>query len=153
MKGFKMNRKNSEAGFTLLSVLVAAILASIIMWAITSTLTIAIKQSKKVQNNVNTALASVPQLQQAVIQCNQPRDKRVYVPVLNQCVQLEQSWYAKRTASRTVEFYQSSNCTTGLLGSLDATNNPTYDDTITNTFWNVSGQDSTLRILVRYLKF
>jgi len=135
-----MNNK----GFSLLEVLMALVISGFIFWATTTGIVGQIKVLRKVQN-IQTNL-------QLPVAISPGADKRIYVSNLNECVSLQTGpWHAKRQDSRVVGFYQSSDCITGYLGTLNATNNPSYDDTVTNTWWQVSGQDEALRVLVRIL--
>jgi len=138
-----MNYIHNNKGFSLLEVLIALIISGILFWAIGSALNGQIKVLKRVEN-LQISLAQIPAA------ASPGADKRIYVT--SQCTSLQTgNWYAKAVESRTVAFYQSSTCTNGYLGTLSALNNPTYDDTVTNTFWNVSGEGPTLRVLVRIL--
>lgn len=119
------------------------ILSAMLFWAVGSALNGQIKVLKRVET-LQLSLSKIPAA------ASPGADKRIYVT--SQCTSLQTgNWYAKAVDARTVGFYQSPTCTTAYLGTLSALNNPTYDDTVTNTFWNVSGEGATLRVLVRML--
>lgn len=143
-----MNNK----GLSLLEVLVALTIAGMIGFAFNSMLLAHIKVSRKIETNLNVAT------DKALNAFPQGTDHRTYAPNLGQCVKLEGAsnkdvqWYAKRQDTRVVGFYKdSTDCSTGYIGTLTALTNPTYDCDITNTFWNVSGDGSSIRILVHNL--
>lgn len=159
--------KNNK-GFTLIEVLIAALLLGMLMMsgmAFIKYLNIAVskaqKKADKIQKQVQTAVTvTVPSPSPTPVPIVNPAvepgaDERNFVGTLNQCVPLKGTngiWYAKRIDARTVEFFQQApNCNRSSLGTLSALNNPTYDDTVTDTFWNVSGDGTTLRVLVRKL--
>lgn len=148
---FKGNQMRNVKGFSLLEVMAALVIMTIIMFAglsVINSLNVAIAKASKKAREIHV-------IQQANPAVAPGADERNFVGVLNQCVEMKGTngvWFAKRVDDRVVSFFQNSaNCTTGGIGTLSALNNPTYDDVITDTFWNVSGDQSTLRVLVRKL--
>lgn len=137
-------------GFTLIEMMVVLAILSIIMMSALEFLrwfNLSIAKAKKKADQIKIVQMTNPATAPGA-------DERNFVPVLNQCIPMKGTngvWFAKRTEARTVAFFTSSNCVAGSLGTLSALNNPTYDDTITDTFWNVSGDGTTLRVLVRKL--
>jgi prepilin-type N-terminal cleavage/methylation domain-containing protein len=132
--------KERQAGFSLLEALIVLTLMSLASVGFVNMLNTTIKVNKqlttKLETATNAALSAIG------------RDKRVLFPNVGECKALVGNWYAKRVDTRIVGIYKSNNCVANYLGTLTALSNPTYDDTETNTFWNVSGEGSSLRLFI-----
>lgn len=136
-----MNNK----GFTLLEMMVVVALMGILSTMMLPALISWIKVTKTVTTKLNNANLNNPATAPGA-------DQRTYLPTQGQCKPLAGTpYFAKRQAAREVGFYSGSNCSFGSMGTLTAQTNPTYDDDSTNTFWNVSGDGATIRVLVRKL--
>lgn len=131
----------NNKGLSLLEVLVALVISGIIMWGSMAAIKFQFTASKRITNSLNKVIEKAEKLKPKY-------DERVSVGVMGQCMHIAGDWYGKRTDARVVSFYKSSNCGAGYIGTLTALSNPTYDDTDTDTLWNVSGDGSTLRVLV-----
>jgi prepilin-type N-terminal cleavage/methylation domain-containing protein len=142
------NRK----GFTILEAMASVAILSIVLCASMSFFTGQIKVTKKLNTKLETATANANSACTVAINTalNNPakKDKRVTFPILNECKAIVGNWYGKRTDTRVISLYKSSNCVASYIGTLTALSNPTYDDTETDTFWNVSGDGSTLRMFI-----
>jgi prepilin-type N-terminal cleavage/methylation domain-containing protein len=137
--------KSNNSGFTMLEVMMSTVVAGIVMYAGSHMLLSSIKTNIKLQKTIEKAETTVIQLP--------PTDRRVVFSTLNQCKQVEGIWYGKRTDSRTIALYQAPGCVSNYIGTIGALTNETYDDLVTDTFWNVSGENQSLRILIRKLRF
>lgn len=149
--------KNSK-GFSLLEMMVIITILGMMMWGFNKMLVISVKQTKKITTKLETATNRALDALSTNPATAPGADQRTYFPTLNQCLKLggavkgNTQWYAKRTDSRVVSFFKNSaNCSNGGIGTLTAQTNPTYDDDVTDTFWNVSGDGSSLRIWVHKL--
>lgn len=153
-----MNRK----GFTLLEMLVTMVIMGIIGMGMLTMLTGQIKVTKTLTGRLDAATNRALAAFNANPAVAPGADQRTYLAGLNVCTKLNGAdrvvngqnvqWYAKRTDSRVVAFYKNSaSCSSGYIGTLTAQSNPTYDDDVTNTFWNVSGEGNNLRIWVHRL--
>lgn len=152
----------NNKGLTLLEMLIAIVLMGIVGMGMNSMLIGQIKVSKKITTKLEGATDRALAAFNANPAVAPGADQRTYLAGLNVCTKLNGAdrvvngatvqWYAKRTDSRVVGFYKnSSNCSSGYIGTLTAQTNPTYDDDVTNTFWNVSGEGNSLRIWVHKL--
>lgn len=138
------NTLDSRKGFTLLEAMAAVSILSIVLYASMALMTSQMKITKSLTTKLETATIAA-----ATVSSNAAnKDKRVLFSVLNECKAIVGAWYGKRVDSRTVSLYKSTNCSASYIGTLTALSNPTYDDTETNTFWNVSGDGTTLRMFI-----
>lgn len=135
-----LNKLSNKKGFTLIEAMATVAILSIVLVGFMQLFTMQIKQTKKLTTKLETAQANANNVLK--------KDKRVLFGTLNQCKAIVGSWYGKRTDTRVISLYKSSNCSSSYVGTLTALSNPTYDDTETDTFWNVSGDGSSLRMFV-----
>lgn len=157
---WSVNMKNNK-GFTLLEMLTVIIILGIFIPLIGKfvvNITRVTVRAEKAYKNLASIPKTTPSPAPLPPAVAPGADQRTYLPTQNKCELLKGAfnstiqWYAKRQATDVVGFYKNStNCTTGYIGTLTAQSNPTYDDDTTNTFWNVSSAGTTLRVLVRKL--
>lgn len=136
--------RKQERGFSLLESMIVLALMAFASIGFVNMLNNTLKVNKQLTIKLNNAT------QAATNALSNPanKDKRVLFPVLNECKALVGNWYAKRTDSRVLSIYKSNSCSINYVGTLTALSNPTYDDTETDTFWNVSGEANTLRVFI-----
>ena len=97
-------------------------------------------KANKITTQVNTAVnqyATLGQLEAAKTQW-----LIVYLPNLRECKKGDAQYWVARTNTREVTLYTDSSCTRS-VGTLNALDNPTFENDTTKTSWGVSGGNIT----------
>lgn len=131
-------KKLNNKGFTLLEVLVSGIIAGMICWACNSFLINIIKQTGKVTKQLSAAQAGLGSKYQVI-----------YFSSTSTCYKVD-NYYGKAWSSNTVMLYTDSKCQ-NQLGTLGALTNDSYFNDVTHTFWIVSCNPGSLRMLIYHL--